>query len=104
MLQVRILLVAKHLLNSFHLNEVNKKYLSPFKNPHFKCNIPNLIFLQYTYRYIWRADKCLNSTATFTVGCKWKGKDAIERFNILMKQKFPNDKALFEKLANGHLQ
>uniref|UniRef100_A0A914MHT6 Candidate secreted effector n=1 Tax=Meloidogyne incognita TaxID=6306 RepID=A0A914MHT6_MELIC len=54
--------------------------------------------------YIWRADKCLNSTATFTVGCKWKGKEAIQRFNILMKQKFPNDKALFEKLANGHLQ
>uniref|UniRef100_A0A1I8BVU1 Transposase n=1 Tax=Meloidogyne hapla TaxID=6305 RepID=A0A1I8BVU1_MELHA len=54
--------------------------------------------------YIWRAAKCLNSTATFTVGCKWKGKRAIERFNILMKQKFPNDKALFEKLANGYLQ
>ncbi|CAD5217384.1 unnamed protein product [Bursaphelenchus xylophilus] len=52
----------------------------------------------YTYQlerrgqewYIWRSGKCLNSTATFTVGCKFD-----EPFNT----QFANDNEVFARLA-----
>ncbi|KAI6197198.1 hypothetical protein M3Y94_01196100 [Aphelenchoides besseyi] len=52
----------------------------------------------YTYQlerreqewYIWRSGKCLNSTATFTVGCK---------FDEPFKTQFASDNEVFARLA-----
>ncbi|KAF7635825.1 hypothetical protein Mgra_00004737, partial [Meloidogyne graminicola] len=71
---------------------------SPIEQGHQAC------FKGFVGRtYIWRADKCLNSTATFTVGCKWKGKEAVESIRILTTKIYPNDKELFKKLEEGKL-
>uniref|UniRef100_A0A044T6E6 DUF7808 domain-containing protein n=1 Tax=Onchocerca volvulus TaxID=6282 RepID=A0A044T6E6_ONCVO len=46
-------------------------------------------FQYHNYQYIWRSDRCLNSTATFYFGCK---------FNEPFRKKYPNDKQIFKIL------
>ncbi|KAL3982973.1 hypothetical protein ACH3XW_49290 [Acanthocheilonema viteae] len=41
--------------------------------------------------YIWRSDRCLNSTATFYFGCK---------FNEPFRKKYPNDGEIFKILKD----
>uniref|UniRef100_A0A0R3RYK1 Salivary secreted protein n=1 Tax=Elaeophora elaphi TaxID=1147741 RepID=A0A0R3RYK1_9BILA len=49
------------------------------------------LFHPSCFQYIWRSDRCLNSTATFYFGCK---------FNEPFRKKYPNDGEIF-KLLKG---
>lgn len=42
------------------------------------------------FRYIWRSGKCLKSTATFTIGCK---------FDEPFRTQFASDNDVFSRLA-----
>uniref|UniRef100_A0A1I8EHD4 DUF7808 domain-containing protein n=1 Tax=Wuchereria bancrofti TaxID=6293 RepID=A0A1I8EHD4_WUCBA len=42
-------------------------------------------------RYVWRSDRCLNSTATFYFGCK---------FNEPFRKKYPSDGEIFRILKS----